>query len=245
MTQKTTRYVDIHCHIIPCVDDGPSHISKSLTILENATKSGFTDLILTPHFIQDSPYSFSRTTNLKILDILKQQVKLHNLPLNLHLGNEAYLSSSLPDYLEQGLISPLADSHYLLVELPLTTEDQTASNIFFRLQTLGYTPIIAHPERYLYFQQNPQKILPYLEQGCLLQGDYQSLFGKYGHHAKKTLTRLLKANKIHFLASDTHKPTDNYNLKKAINKVTRLSSNKTANLLFSDNPSKILSNQPF
>ena len=238
--------IDIHCHILPGIDDGAKDLHTSLEILKNAAASGVTDAILTPHFIKDSKYCFSNTPKSQILDILRVAVKRAGININLYLGNEVYLDLEIVKLLRTDQISTLADSRYLLVELPVRAEDSSAKDILFEVISCGYIPIIAHPERYLYFQNNPAKIQEYINIGCLMQGDYQSLHGRYGKHAKKALKTYLKKGQIHFLGSDTHKSTENYRLADTYRELTKiLKSEAKAKDLLEHNHRRIVQNQPF
>ena len=238
--------IDIHCHLLPAVDDGQTQITDCLEAMKQAAADGVTDMILTPHYIKSSKYAVNNFKKCQILQLLEIGKKNHGIKMNLYLGNENYIHKDLANLLDHGEIMSLNGSRYILVELPVNVEDKSAKQTFYDLVTRGYIPVLAHPERYHYIQKNPEKVDEYLELGCLMQGDYQSLFGKYGRKAKKTLKYLIKENRIHFLASDTHKSTDRYNLKLAYKKVARIAQDKsTATRLFEDNPRKVLLNQPF
>lgn len=238
--------IDIHCHLLPAVDDGQKQITDCLDLMKQAEEAGITDMILTPHYIKGSKYSVNNFKKCQILQLLEIGKRNHGIKMNLYLGNENYISEDLLHLLDHGEIMSLNGSRYILVELPVNYEDKSAKQTFYNLVTRGYVPVLAHPERYNYIQEHPEKVDEYLELGCLMQGDYQSLFGQYGKKAKKTLKYLLKENRIHFLASDAHKVSEKYKLKEAYKKVARVTQDKsTAARLFEDNPRKILMNQPF
>lgn len=235
--------IDLHCHILPGIDDGSKNLQESLTILRNAAAAGVTDAILTPHYIRDSQYNYDNAHKSQLLDILKTATHEAEIPINLYLGNEVYIDQDALGLLNSDKIATLAGSRYILIELPVLTEDQTARDTLFKLVASGFIPIIAHPERYSYVQKNPHYIDAFLEIGCLFQGDYQSLLGKYGRAAKKSLQKLIKANAITFLASDTHHANDDYNLRKAIRHTCGLVKTATkAEALFETNPRKVLEN---
>lgn len=237
--------IDLHCHIMPGIDDGAKDLHTSLAILNKARLAGITDVVLTPHFIKDSIYNFANTPKSQILDILRIAVKNAGIKINLHLGNEVFLDPKLVELLKSGQVATLAGSKYVLIELPVRAEDAHAKDILFSVINNGYTPVIAHPERYLYFQNDPGKIQEYIDLGCLMQGDYQSLHGRYGKHAKSALKTYLKRGQIHFLASDIHKSTTDYNLAETRRKLLKIlrSEEKVATLL-EGNPHRVLLNQP-
>lgn len=234
--------IDIHCHVLPGIDDGSPDLVTTLAILKNAAEAGVTDMILTPHYIKNTRYSFNNASKEAILNIIKTATEQAGIPINLYLGNEIFYDLDIHSMLVGRKIASLNDSRYLLIEFPVQNEDKSAKDTLFKLICDGFVPVIAHPERYPYFQKNSKKIDEYLELGCLMQGDYQSLHGRYGKHAERALKKYLKNDKIAVLASDTHKPTDNYNLEKTYQIVDRLTKKK-ARLLLEDNPRKILKNE--
>ena len=237
--------IDLHCHLMPGVDDGSKNLEESLEMFENAVTSGVTDVVLTPHYIKGTKYCLKNEAKAKITSILREALRRAEIDVNIHFGNEVYIDSKLPEIIKSGEIATLANSRYLLVELPVNAEDKNAGNIFFNLKSEGITPIIAHPERYVYFQKHPEKVLEYTKLGCLLQGNYMSILGKYGNRAKKTLKTLLKNDTITFLASDIHHAKSDYHLPEAEKKVLKLvKSKEKLNKLFIENPEKVLKDEP-
>ena len=233
--------IDIHCHLMPGVDDGAKDLNEALAMFENAYTSGVTDMILTPHFIKGTKYSINNDAKFKITEILKEALRRADIDINIHYGNEVYIDDKLPDMLKSGEVSSLADSRYVLIELPVAAEDKNAGNVIFRLKSDGYIPIIAHPERYNYFQKHPEKVMEYIRLGCLLQGDYMSLLGKYGRKAEKTLKVLLKHDKISMLASDIHHEHNDYHIPEAEKCVLKIvKDEEKLNELFIGNPEKVI-----
>lgn len=236
--------IDIHCHILPGIDDGAKSLADSFVMLQNAIQAGIHEIILTPHYIKNSRYDTDNAAKRKLVSELNALIKKNHLDIKVHLGNEIFLDDNILDSLKHGQAATLAKSRYVLVELPVHSETLNSISIMFELVSNGYVPIIAHPERYEYFQNDPSRIEKYFEIGCLAQGDYRSLLGKYGRHAKRTLKYLIKHHQIDFLASDVHHPSDDYNLKKAKKKVTRLTkSSAITKRLFEVNPDKLIKNE--
>lgn len=233
--------IDIHCHILPGIDDGSPDLVTTLAILKNAAEAGVTDAILTPHYIKNTRYSFNNASKEAILKIIKTATEQAGIPINLYLGNEIFYDLDIHSMLVGRKIASLNNSRYLLIEFPVQNEDKSAKDTLFKLICDGYIPVIAHPERYPYFQARSKKIYEYRELGCLMQGDYLSLSGRYGKHAERALKKFLKAGKIDILASDVHKPTDKYWLDEAYRVVDKLTRGQ-AKKLFEDNPRRILDN---
>ncbi len=220
--------IDIHCHILPGIDDGAKDIAESIAILKKAETAGVTDLILTPHYIKGTKYNADNTKKWELLQKLTKVAKKEGLKINLYLGNEIYIDEDLPEMLtdEDGEkkyeLATLNSKKYVLIELPVQHEDLTAPNTLFELIRSGLVPVIAHPERYEYIQRNLKYAEELVRIGCVLQGDYLALTGKYGKAPKKALKRLLKKDLIFCLASDTHHERDEYQLDVTQKKLQKL-----------------------
>ena len=111
--------IDIHSHLLYGIDDGSRSIVESAYIIKSLSEIGYTDIILTPHFINGSSYMSTRENNLDLLDRLKVELVKHQIPVNLYLGNEIYIDSEIANLLKNNIISSLNDSKYLLIELPM------------------------------------------------------------------------------------------------------------------------------
>lgn len=205
------RMIDIHSHLLFNVDDGSKSLEQSINILKDLESIGYTDIILTPHYIKDSKYNNTKDDNLKVLELLKKKVKKEKIKIKLYLGNEIFIDDDLQDLIEKGIISSLNNSNYFLIELPITGEYPNYEDIFMELINNGYKVILAHPERYYAFQKDFNKIYELEKIGVLFQSNLDSIIGGYGKNAKKMIRRLLKEKKITFLATDIHHRKKNYN----------------------------------
>ena len=237
--------VDLHSHILPNIDDGSKSRSESLAILRKAYENGMTDIVLTPHYIFGSTYNSPKKKNEELLSDLKETLKKENINLNLYLGNEIYIDESMLKELKKGVSSSLNDTKYVLFELPMNNEYKALKQILFDLQSNGYIPVIAHPERYHFLKEDPKRIEELIEAGALFQSNIGSLFGHYGNHAKKTLELFLKHHMITFLSSDIHHETDTFyedipRLKKILRKII---SEEYIEELFTTNGEKLLQNE--
>ena len=204
--------IDIHSHLLPGVDDGFKTIEGSLEQLKQAQEEGVTDIVLTPHYILNSEFESSYAENKKIFSLLKKEAKKEGININLYLSNEIYINDNIDKLVKSKKINPI-NNKYLLIELPMNSNLVTSERIIFNLISEGYKVILAHPERYMIFKQDKKKIDKYLSMGVLLQGNYKSLFGKYGKASKKLLKYLLKTKRITFLGSDIHK-NEKYGVKR-------------------------------
>lgn len=234
--------IDIHSHLLFGIDDGSKSIEESVFIIKKLYKIGYTDIILTPHYINSSSYNNPREDNLVRLQKLKVKLIRDNVPVNLYLGNEIYIDSEIINLYKNGIISSLNDSKYLLIELPMSGVNEIYYDVFLDLINLGYKVVLAHPERYIAFQKDFNKIYELLDIGVLLQSNVGSIIGEYGKGAKKTIKRLLKEHLITFMGTDIHHNKKDYNfVSKAKKKIGKYLSEKEIDDIFENNARKILS----
>ena len=118
---------EIHCHILPTIDDGSKSLEMSYEILKSAKEAGINDIILTPHYVEMSKYVSNRENNLKVLNELKEFTK--EIDINLYLGNEVYINYNILELLEKGEISTLNNSRYMLIELPLNSKFNNTKSV--------------------------------------------------------------------------------------------------------------------
>lgn len=234
---------DIHSHLLFGIDDGCKDIGESITLLKKAQEQGITGLVVTPHYIEDTKYNCNNKEKNKRFEELKEAAKAENIEINLYLGNEVYITENFLELLKKEEIQTINNTKYILLEFPLGNMLYNSKEILYELVVAGYVPILAHPERYRIFQRHPEHIDEYLRMGVLLQGNYKSLYGKYGKEAKKTLVYFLKNKKITFLGSDCHHETD-FKLKKLKKKLKSLvkSDNMVEDLL-ENNFNKVILNE--
>lgn len=217
---------DTHSHILFGIDDGSINPEESLRLLKRMAEIGFTDIILTPHYIESTEYSANNEEKTKRFLYLKEAVKQNNINISLHLGNEIFIHNDILSSINNGLIFGLNQSNYLLIELPFHNQIINLEDMIYELQIQGYIPVIAHPERYTYFQENPKLIEPLKEMGVLFQCNYSSILGYYHKEAEKLMKYLLKKEYVDFLGTDIHHINktyviDNYpKIKKSIIKIT-------------------------
>lgn len=196
--------IDIHTHILNNVDDGSDSLENTINILKKAEKAGFSDIILTPHYIEGYYENKSNIIYDKIQN-LKKEIYDQNILITIHHGNEILLTENTKNLLEKMEISTLANSRYILFELPFSNRILNLENIIYNIKLLGFIPILAHPERYMYIQEKPEEIKNILDSGVYIQSNYGSFIGKYGKSAKQTAEFLLKQHLISFMGTDTHK----------------------------------------
>lgn len=235
--------IDIHSHIIPNVDDGARSVEETFNILKEAQEAGFTDVILTSHFLLNY-YETNAQELIFWKEKLQEVLKKQGTKINLHSGMEIYITNQMEELLENKKILTLANSRYMLIELPLATNVKYFDYVVYYLEAKGIKPIIAHPERYKCVQKDPDIVEEYIEKGCLIQCNYGSIVNLYGREAEKTIKTLLKKNQVHFLGSDVHRKNGTYLIiLDAIKKIRKIIGENKINELTTINPKKILQNE--
>ena len=237
--------IDIHSHILYGIDDGSKTIEESIEIIKQHIEMGFTHVVVTPHYIENSKYTSNNKTKKEILNTLEKELKKQNIKINLYLGNEVFVTENIEELLKNKEISKINNSKYLLIELPMNQKPKNINNIIYELKIKGIIPIIAHPERYDYVEKNPNIVNEWIEEGAILQSNYGSIIGIYGKGPKKTIKKLLKKNVISILSTDIHYPNNNIykNIEKIRKKIKKITKEETYNKLTSINPLKIIKNE--
>jgi protein-tyrosine phosphatase len=198
--------IDIHCHLLPDVDDGPRSWDGAVEMCRMAAADGITHTVATPH--ANDRYAYDRAYLSGLLGELRNQ--LHekigpNPQLQLSLGCDFHLSfENLERVLEQPHTYTIGETNYLLIELSDYSIPTRLEDCFFRLGERGLTPILTHPERNPILQQTPQRVLEWVERGCLIQVTASSLTGFWGERPEIIARWLLDRSAVHILASDAH-----------------------------------------
>ena len=197
--------IDIHCHLLPGLDDGAKTIEDALGIAQQLNVAGFSTVIATPHVIEGR----DRLTPERILDAidkLNDTLKERELPLRVFPGAENYIFPDMAKWIAEGKLMTLGNQgKYLLVELPRLDIPQYTDQVFFELQVAGVTPVLAHPERYKRLAEEPERLIEWAKRGVLFQTNLRSLSGHYGPEAKEFGLSMLENRLIHFVGSDAHR----------------------------------------
>ena len=232
--------IDFHSHILPGIDDGSRNLEQSIYMVNEAKNVGFTKIISTSHYMENY-YECNEQERKRLLKEVQDSVD----GIELYLGNEIYITNNMIDLLKNGQASSINNTRYVLFEFPLiNTKSMNDKEVIYRLIENGYIPIIAHPERYPFVQENPDYLFELEEMGALFQANFGSIIGMYGGKAKKTLKILLKNNLISFFGSDVHKPEQVYNkIPKIIKKLKKVISDEEFIEFTEINPQKVLNNE--
>ena len=198
--------VDMHSHILYNVDDGANSIETAMLMLQEAALEGITNIIATPHSfhpLHDVPASVV----FKQVACLNDQLVQQHIKLTVHTGQEVRLVEDLPEKIDSNEALTLANSKYLLLELPSSTVPQYTKSIVLALQSKGIIPIIAHPERNKAIAERLSKLEELIRAGAMAQITAGSLAGLFGKSIQKLSLELVRANLIHTYGSDAHNLT--------------------------------------
>ena len=232
--------IDIHSHFLPGIDDGAKTIEDSINILNELSKQGVTDVIATPHYVEETIYTSSRRRNYELLDAVRARAAAAGININLYLGNEIYINNNIIDLHQVGTVSALNNTTYLLVELSLSGKYPNYEGVLDELVRAGYKVVLAHPERYTTVQEDFEVLRPLAEMGVLFQCNLGSIIGQYGKNAKKTVRRMIKENMIFAFGSDIHRAHGTADILAAQKKLAKYYSNEDLNRVLIENPRKII-----
>lgn len=193
---------DMHSHFIPGIDDGAQTIEDSLALLQAMQSMGFKSIVTTPHVNYDH-YPNSSEKILKGLHEVHHALKEKNMDISLKAAAEYYIDDYFLQLLEHEPLLTIHQNH-VLVEISMATQPSNLYEIVFNMQLKGYRPVLAHPERYLYYRDNKQIFSELKDRGCLLQLNTLSLAGYYGGEVKDMAEYILEHKLYSYAGTDMH-----------------------------------------
>jgi len=233
--------IDIHSHILPNMDDGPSSWEVSLNMCRQAAANGIKTIIATPHILNGVYDNKPQAIEEKV-KILNQKIKENNIPLQILPGSEVHLCADIIEAIKKKEILTLNKSSYILLEFP-HTQPLHIEEILFQIQIMGITPIISHVERNLKFQQKPYLLSLFIQKGALAQITAASLCGFFGPIPKKISQKFLSEELIYSIASDAHTDTEKGRgsfFSQALTEASKIIGYQAALDLVQTNPQKII-----
>ncbi len=231
--------IDIHCHLLPAVDDGAKSWDVTLEMCRMAEQDGVTHIVATPH--ANYEYQYDRVLHLDRIEELRARAP----KLSFSLGCDFHLSyENIQDAMQHPERYAIGNTRYLLVEL----SDYSAFNVrqtLEDLQSAGLLPILTHPERNAVILGNPELLNRYAEVGCLFQITANSLTGFWGKQKQQLCEEMLRRNMVHFIASDAHGVNNRPPILSAAREAAaKIIGAEAAEKLVKANPEAVLSNQP-
>ena len=195
--------VDMHSHLLPGIDDGVKTVEETVYILKKLQSIGYKKIITTPHVMSDHYPNSDQDIRSK-LDETKALIKKYNIPIELEAAAEYYLDENLLARLDRHEELLSFGNKYILFETSFHNKPVFLEDAVFMMNTQGYRPILAHPERYPYLQGNQMLIDKLKNMNLFFQMNMLSLLGFYSDEVKKFAKILLKANLIDFIGTDCH-----------------------------------------
>lgn len=199
-------FIDIHCHILPGVDDGADSFDEACEMIKIAKAVGTTIMVATPHF-NNRAQCRSGINKQIILDrykSLKEIVVQNEIGVNLFLGSELLVNGNFSHLYKTDNILTVNGTRYLLVEFNFDEKIYNVRNYIDEIISYGFIPVIAHPERYHFFSESYDEIYRILSKGCLFQVNKGSPLNKYGETACRISKWLLNNDMVHLFACDSH-----------------------------------------
>jgi protein-tyrosine phosphatase len=236
----TNEMIDLHCHILPGLDDGPDTWDQAVEMTQKAVADGIHTLVATPHIHATAGADVADKIEARLAE-LSYHCTVLQIPLMLAAGGEvdAYMEP------EPCRSFCLNDANYVLIEFPHLYLPGDAPEIIFNLVTAGLNPIIAHPERNHSVIKQPERLIDLTRSGALVQITGGSLLGEFGGYAKTCAEYLLKKGMVSFLASDAHSPFHRSpTLSSAVHAASSIIGGDAARSLVVANPEAVLAGRP-
>ena len=235
--------IDIHCHILPNVDDGSESLEESIEMAKIAESEGITRIVNTSHCHFDFKYKKGNELKLE-LEKFNQVLKEENINIEVLLGNELYYTSDLIERFDELDFFSMNNSKYILMEFSPINFPKNIEDVIYEIKIRGYIPIIAHAERYKQVQEDVNIVLDCIKEGALIQVNASSILGKNGENVEDTSKKLLDNNMVHFVATDAHSSNRRRPLiKDSYNYILKNYGKEVSEKLFIENPTAVIENR--
>ena len=231
---------DIHCHILPGVDDGARNMEESLWMLSKEYKEGVRHVILTPHFRYEMFEPHMNIVTRQFIQLRREAIKIGQGDLQLYLGCELHSSMDMVECLKKGRRLTLAGSRYVLVEFSNSDEKSYIEERVRSLLMNGFIPIIAHAERYKATRSDIRFLEELREAGAYIQINADTISGESGFGAKLFAKKLMKQGILDFVGSDGHRQNERIpQIGKCAAKMEKIMGKEYVKKILIDNPGKI------
>lgn len=194
--------VDMHSHILPGIDDGSKDVRSSVAFIKGLSELGIEKFICTPHIFTEV-YPNNKETIFPALEQLRAALQTEKIDVQVEAAAEYMMDLDFLELLKNDNILPLHGRH-VLVEMSYQVETRNVEQFIFDLNIKGYQPVLAHPERYIYYHNNFDKYRKMKDHGCIFQVNLLSLAGYYGKSVKQVALALLKERMIDIVGTDLH-----------------------------------------
>ena len=197
--------IDFHNHVLPNVDDGPKSMEESMEMLKYASKQGVTDIVQTIHFQhpkmdgKNVDYDFLKEK----INIIQNKIDFNRLNIKMHLSAEVFYLPNLCNIIDNPLVT-IGGGKFMLIEFASNIYPTGYEDVFYNLQSNGVTPIIAHPERYRFIQNDISILNNWIDRGYIIQIDAGSIIGQFGKFTSKITHEIISNGHFHLIGSDAH-----------------------------------------
>ncbi|MFB9769837.1 tyrosine-protein phosphatase [Lactiplantibacillus modestisalitolerans] len=198
----SNQLIDLHCHLLPKLDDGSPSLEASLTLARQAVADGIGYVLATPHHY-DRHYVNHAVVVRQAVQQFQNELDRQGIALTVFPGQEVHLNGQLLDHLDD-LLGIDQNRRYLLLELPHEMVPAYLDETIFELSCQGITPVLAHPERNAQLLAEPQRLYQLVQQGCLAQVTASSLVGTFGAAVQRMVKEFVQCNLVQVVASDAH-----------------------------------------
>ncbi len=236
--------VDIHCHVVPGVDDGATSLDEALSMLRIAEQDGIETIVATPHVPTTTGERIEPDALRGRVDSLNSAARERGINVKVVPGSELRLEPGLANSLHRGMALSINDGPYVLLELPLVGSwpDYVRPTIY-ELQLAGYSPILAHVERYASVRRNPDILRELIASGVLMQVNADSICGTSDERNLTTSGALLRSRMVHVIASDAHSTRSRApRIRSAIDRVAETISSEYADWIASVSEAVVVGN---
>jgi protein-tyrosine phosphatase len=240
--------IDLHCHLLPGIDDGPKTIDESLKLARLFVSAGYSHVVATPHWISGTSWMRAPKIIRQRVLLLNKKMKEDGISLVAFPGMEIAMDHKIPELLGRGEITGLGGrpNSYLLIEPPFLRLPLGWEEIFFGVLARGHKVLLAHPERCVQLAEKNGIIDEIIGAGAYLQVNWFSFLGFYGLEAAEMARYLATKGYIHCLATDSHDTKNRHpgNVKRAAVVVEKLIGTQNLSLLAHKNPTRVLKGEP-
>jgi protein-tyrosine phosphatase len=237
--------IDIHCHLLPAVDDGAEDWDACLEMGRVAAADGINTIVATPHW----PLNGDAPSAERVRELVAEVQQLYDaegIGIRVLPGHELVILPEAPEELVKGSVLGIAGTtRYVLLETPYHHLPFYLREIVFQIQSRGFTPVLAHPERNPVIQAKPETLRDYLDAGCLIQVTAGSITGRWGAPSKRAAEYLMRQGWCHVIASDAHSPNNRPpTLSEGVEAAAAVMGEEAARSAVTSVPAEIIAGQP-
>lgn len=214
--------IDVHCHILPGLDHGPSTLTETIQMAKQAAKRGVNKIIATPHRV-NGKYRNEAEDIQAAVDYINAKLREEKIPVKILPGQETQMYDGIIGDLKEGKIKTLANTQYVNIELAPDEIPPNLESIIYDIQLAGFVPVISNPELHPFVQENPNLLYRIVKNGALANFTAGSIVGVHGKKVQKLTERLLKAHLLHFIGSNANSSNEvGFYFKEALAEMTRI-----------------------